>query len=95
MVADSNRGFNKNYVLDKEKNKRHRTCGKPLSKVDLTADVRNDLPDAFLSNLSYKELGTVVAYSNWDVALAAYVVECVSGIEYADYVHENILNCLA
>lgn len=109
-------------------------------KIDLNADVRNYLPDGFLSNLSYKEPvtmlhlmnhtagfqetvwdvevtdkekikslkdallstapaqiyepGTVVAYSNWGAALAAYIVECVSGMDYADYVHKNIFEPL-
>ena len=38
--------------------------------------------------------GEVVSYSNWGAALAAYVVECVSGMDYADYVHENIFDRL-
>lgn len=109
-------------------------------KIDLNADVRNYLPEGFLSNLSYKEPvtmlhlmnhtagfqetvwdvevidrekiislkdallstapaqiyepGTVVSYSNWGAALAAYIVECVSGMDYADYVHKNIFEPL-
>lgn len=35
--------------------------------------------------------GEVTAYSNWGAALAGYIVECVSGMDYAEYVHENIL----
>lgn len=38
--------------------------------------------------------GDVVAYSNWGAALAGYVVECVSGMDYADYVNENIFQRL-
>lgn len=109
-------------------------------KIDLDADIRNYLPDGFLSNLSYKEPvtmchlmnhtagfqetvwdvevtdrekiisledallstapaqiyepGTIVSYSNWGAALAAYIVERVSGMDYADYVHENIFQTL-
>lgn len=109
-------------------------------RIDLNADVRNYLPEGFLSNLSYKEPitmlhlmnhtagfqetvwdvevtdrekiislkdallstapaqiyepGTVVSYSNWGAALAAYIVECVSGMDYADYVHKNIFEPL-
>ncbi|MDE5909950.1 MAG: beta-lactamase family protein [Lachnospiraceae bacterium] len=109
-------------------------------KIDLNADVRNYLPDGFLSNLSYKEPvtmlhlmnhtagfqetvwdvevtdkekiislkdallstapaqiyepGRVVSYSNWGAALAAYTVECVSGMDYADYVRKNIFEPL-
>ena len=40
------------------------------------------------------EPGTVTAYSNWGVALAAYIVECVSGMNFADYVHQNIFEPL-
>ena len=36
------------------------------------------------------EPGTVTAYSNWGTALAAYVVERVSGQDFSDYVHDNI-----
>lgn len=109
-------------------------------KIDLEADIRNYLPDDFLSNLSYDkpvtmlnlmnhtagfqetvwdvevtdkndlvslkdalldtapaqiyEPGTIVSYSNWGAALAAYIVECVSGLDYADYVHQNIFEPL-
>lgn len=35
--------------------------------------------------------GEITAYSNWGAALAGYIVECVSGMDYAQYVHENIL----
>lgn len=41
------------------------------------------------------EPGKVTAYSNWGAALAAYIVENVSGLDYADYVHENILKPLS
>ncbi|MCI5621616.1 MAG: beta-lactamase family protein [Lachnospiraceae bacterium] len=40
------------------------------------------------------EPGTVAAYSNWGVALAAYVVENVSGMSFSDYVHQNIFEPL-
>lgn len=38
--------------------------------------------------------GDIVAYSNYGAALAAYIVEVVSGIDYRDYVQNNILNPL-
>ncbi len=38
--------------------------------------------------------GEVSSYSNWGAALAGYIVECVSGMDYCDYVHENILEPL-
>lgn len=37
------------------------------------------------------ESGEYVAYSDYGVTLAAYIVENVTGIAYYDYVHENIL----
>ena len=44
--------------------------------------------------LQVYEPGTVTAYSNWGNALAAFVVQCISGEEYADYVHHHILEPL-
>lgn len=38
--------------------------------------------------------GEVTAYSNWGAALAAYIVERVSGTDYTEYVHKNILEPL-
>ncbi len=38
--------------------------------------------------------GEVTSYSNWGAALAGYIVECVSGMDYCEYVHENILKPL-
>lgn len=39
-------------------------------------------------------VGEYTAYSNWGTALAAYIVEQVSGETYADYVKENIFKPL-
>lgn len=38
--------------------------------------------------------GEVVSYSNWGAALGAYVIECITGEDYVDYVHENIFDRL-
>lgn len=38
--------------------------------------------------------GEVAAYSNWGASLAAYIVERISGMDYCDYVHKNILEPL-
>ncbi len=38
--------------------------------------------------------GDVVAYSNYGAAVAGYVIECVSGKDFCDYVHENIFKPL-
>ncbi|MBQ7776447.1 MAG: beta-lactamase family protein [Lachnospiraceae bacterium] len=40
------------------------------------------------------EPGTVTAYSNWGCALAGYIVERVSGMSFAEYVHKNIFEPL-
>lgn len=40
------------------------------------------------------EPGTVMAYSNWGSALAAYIVERISGKSYSEYVNENIFKPL-
>lgn len=38
--------------------------------------------------------GVVTAYSNWSSGLAAYLVELISGTNYADYVHRHIFTPL-
>ncbi len=38
--------------------------------------------------------GEITAYSNWGTALAGYIVERISGMEYAEYVRKNILTPL-
>lgn len=38
--------------------------------------------------------GENVAYSNWGAALGGYVVQCASGMDYADYVHAHIFEPL-
>ena len=38
--------------------------------------------------------GEVTSYSNWGAALAGYIVERVSGMDYAEYLHKNILDPL-
>ncbi len=40
------------------------------------------------------ESGTVTAYSNWGCALAGLIVERVSGMSFADYVHTHIFQPL-
>ena len=111
--------------------------------LDLNADIREYLPEGFLTKLQYPEekitmvnlmnhnagfqesffeiedgattddlydtleeavracecyqafhVGEYTAYSNWGTALAAYIVEQVSGIDYVTYVHKNILEPL-
>ncbi|MEE0264103.1 MAG: serine hydrolase domain-containing protein [Acutalibacteraceae bacterium] len=40
------------------------------------------------------EPGTVCAYSNWSTTLAAYIIECISGVPYSEYVRKNIFEPL-
>lgn len=40
------------------------------------------------------EPDTITAYSNWGTGLAAYVIECISGVCFDDYVHKNIFEPL-
>lgn len=109
-------------------------------KIDLDTDIREYLPQGFLTNLKYDtpitmpnlmnhnagfqdvytdlfikdheairtledslrahepeqiyEPGKVTAYSNWGVALAAYIVERISGESFDDYVHQYIFEPL-
>lgn len=109
-------------------------------KLDLNADIREYLPDGFLTKLQFdtpttmynlmhhnagwedcytdlfyhsadevlsleetlriaepkqvKEPGVIVAYSNYGVALAGYIVEQVSGQPFDKYVNENIFAVL-
>ena len=109
-------------------------------EINLDADIRDYLPEGFLTNLRYDtpitmtnlmnhnagfqdvyadmfvkdqdairtledalqahepaqiyEPGTVTAYSNWDAALAAYIVERIVGESFDDYVHQNIFEPL-
>ncbi len=38
--------------------------------------------------------GEITGYSNWGAALGGYIVECIAGESYADYVHEHIFDVL-
>lgn len=59
-------------------------------------DAYSNLEEAILEHQPEQifEPGTMVAYSNWSTALAAYVVEQVSGMDYVEYVHANIFEPL-
>ena len=56
----------------------------PSEIIDLDAALKKFEPRQIY------EPGTVVAYSNYGVALAGYVVECVSGKPCWQYINENI-----
>lgn len=109
-------------------------------KLDLNTDIREYLPEGFLTKLKYNEPitmlnlmnhnagwqevmsntevaneadiisleqalkntepaqafkpGEVTAYSNWGTALAGYIVQRISGLDYSEYVHKNIFEPL-
>ena len=44
--------------------------------------------------LQIYEPGTIVGYSNWGVALAGYIVECISGKPFYEYVSDHIFKPL-
>ena len=44
--------------------------------------------------VQYYPPGETVAYSNYGAALAGYIIECISGMDYADYVKQNIFEKL-
>lgn len=53
--------------------------------------------DKYLSTIQPDQVfepGTVCAYSNWGTTLTAYIVECVSGHPYDEYVRLNIFEPL-
>lgn len=58
-------------------------------------DVKS-LPEmlSYMETEQIYEPGTRVAYSNWGTGLAGYLVECVSGQEYSEYVKEHIFKPL-
>jgi len=73
----------------------HHTAGFDDSYTDLMLHEPSDLPSLkeALENTDVKQVfrpGDVVAYSNYGAALAAYIVETVSGQDYRDYVNDHI-----
>lgn len=66
---------------------------------DIETDAQSDLMalDEALTKVAPSQQyrpGEHVAYSNYGAALAGYVVQCVSEMDYADYVNENIFKRL-
>lgn len=59
-------------------------------------DMYDTLEDAVRACECYQafHVGDHTAYSNWGTALAAFIVERVSGMDYVSYVHKNILEPL-
>lgn len=60
------------------------------------SDVYANLEEALLAHQPEQifEPGKIVAYSNWSTALAAYIVEQITGMDYVDYVHTYIFEPL-
>jgi CubicO group peptidase (beta-lactamase class C family) len=67
--------------------------------TDLFVDDKSDMMDLG-KQLQYMEPeqlwkpGETQAYSNWGSALAGYIIECVTGQSFTEYVHENIFSPL-
>ncbi len=59
-------------------------------------DVYDTLEDAVRACECYQafHVGEYTAYSNWGTALAAYIVEQTSGMDYVTYIHQNIFDPL-
>lgn len=59
-------------------------------------DVYDTLEDAVKGCECYQafHVGAYTAYSNWGTALAAYIVEQTSGLDYVSYVNQNIFEPL-
>ena len=65
-------------------------------RVMLDGENFTSLEDVLANNMPRQNFkaGDYVSYSDWGVCLGAYIVECVSGKTYPEYVRENILKPL-
>ena len=96
LPADFNRHLNLKYPVTMRDLMNH-SAGFEQTAFDITADVLAtdnliSLQEA-LENSTPKQFfppGKASNYSNYGVALAAYVVSCITGLDYADYERENI-----
>lgn len=76
------------------------TSGFEDSYIGIASKNKEDVPELeeFLKqnipNSVYKS-NTIAAYSNYDAALAGYIVSKTSGMSYEDYVEQNILQPLS
>lgn len=68
----------------------------PVETTDPEVIKNNSLSKALISAMPPQiyEPGTVTAYSNWGTVLGAFVVENITGQEFASYVHKNIFDRL-
>ena len=73
-----------NYNSGLQDNLAERMITEGMSYSALNETLMNTIPEQVYGP------GSVVAQSDWPCALAAYVVEYVSGVSYSEYVKENI-----
>ncbi len=73
-----------NYSSGYQDNLSEKIIPEGASYSSLAESLENNIPKHIYG------AGSVVSVSDWPAALAAYVIECVSGEEYAEYVKNNI-----
>lgn len=66
----------------------------PISKTDENAVLSLGEEIRAIEPAQIHRPGEVTAYSNYGAAVAGYVIECVTGQDYCEYVHENIFEPL-
>lgn len=77
-----------NYTSGLQDNLSERVVSEGMTYSSLAETLQNTIPEHVYAT------GNVVAQSDWPCALAAYIVEYMSGVSYADYVKENIFKPL-
>lgn len=77
-----------NYSSGLQDNLFERYVSEDAAYSSLAETLENTIPELVYS------VDTVVAQSDWPCALAAYIVESVSGVSYAEYVKVNIFEPL-
>lgn len=73
-----------NYNSGLQDNLSERVVSEGMAYSSLEETLQNTIPEQIYGT------GSVVSQSDWPCALAAYIVEYMSGVSYADYVKENI-----
>ena len=65
-------------------------------RVLMNGENRGSLHDLLISTKPTQvyEPGSFVAYSEWGITLLAYMIECISGEDYQDYVQKNFFDPL-
>ena len=98
LPAEFNEKWENNYTVTMRSVMNH-SSGYGEYLLDLISHDESgstDLSEIILSSYpnQYFEPGTASAYSNYATALAAYIVECISGKEFCQYEKENIFDKL-